>query len=172
MMKKTGIILIASILLIISGLSSCFRIENIAKEPKIRFEEFILKDSVGFNHLLNGTLRFYFEDGDGNIGFGVDSIAENTVFIEKYEIVNNQAIKIEIDGSLINFKIKEFSTSGNRRALKGDIVIKNLDELINDEYTITYKYDTIMYKFFIQDRDHNVSNTDSTGYIALKNYLK
>ena len=163
-MKKSLKILI--ILFVFTTFVSCFKIEKVPIEPRIKFEEFIYVDSVGFNHVLNGSLRFSFEDGDGNIGFGIDSIAENTVFIEKYKIKNNIPIRMEIDGSLLNFKIKQFSTSGNRRALRGDIVIKNLDEIfpINND-------DTLMYKFYIQDRDKHVSNIDSTGFLPLRNFF-
>lgn len=148
---------------------SCFRIENIAKEPKIEFQKFDYQKLIimgNNNHpILNGTLKFYFEDGDGNVGFGIEQDAKHTVFIEKYKITNKIPIRIEFNDSLVNYKIPVFSTSGNRRAIKGDITINSLDEVFYTEN------DTIMYKFYIWDRDYNKSNIDSTGYLILRDYI-
>lgn len=168
MKKSLSTILFAFVFLdIVMLFSFCTKIEKLSEIPKIKFTEFAYIDSVGFNHILNGTLSFDFEDGDGNIGFGVDSVSENTVFITKYKITNGVATEIELDSSIVNYKIPVFSTSGNRKAIKGSILIKNLDEIfpINED-------DTLMYKFYIKDRDNNISNIDSTGCLVLKKYIK
>lgn len=169
MMKKclSAILSVLTFLVIVMIFSFCTKIEKISEIPKIKFTEFTYKDSVGFNHILNGTLSFDFEDGDGNIGFGIDSVSKNTVFIKKYKITNGVPINIVLNENIVNYKIPVFSTSGNRKAIKGNICVKNLDEVfpINEG-------DTIMYKFFIKDRDNNNSNIDSTGYLILKNYIK
>lgn len=166
MKLRLNFIFFLAIFIICLLLSSCFKIEKISEIPRIEFQKIIFVDSIGFNHILNGTLNFYFEDGDGNVGFGIDSLSENTVFIEKYKFTNGQAIAITFNEEIVNYKIPEFSTSGNRKAIKGNIIIKNLDEIfpLNEE-------DTIMYKFYIKDRDNNLSNIDSTGFIILKQYI-
>ncbi|MDR2835631.1 MAG: hypothetical protein LBV69_05455 [Bacteroidales bacterium] len=148
-------------------IESCERPKIVSTTPTITFTKFSLKDTVDFNHLLRGTLKFEFVDGDGNIGFGTDSTANKTVFLEKYKIINSIPNRIEFnEGYLLNYRIPVFSTTGNRKVLSGEIVLRYLDETfpINPN-------DTIMYKFYIYDRDMNKSNIDSTGYIILKNYL-
>lgn len=145
---------------------SCFKLEKYPPEPKIEFVKFSFKDSIGFNHLLAGELIFSFVDGDGDIGFGIDTNNVKTVFIEKYKIINNRSIRVELDENMLSYQIPRFSTSGNRKPLKGEIIIRNLDEIppINPN-------DTIMYKFYIVDRSLKYSNVDSTGYLILGNFI-
>ena len=158
------IFLFISIVSVIT-LQSCFEFENYPPEPEITFMEFTFIDSIGFNHILRGELKFSFVDGDGNIGFGLDTPVQNTIFIKKYQIINNKSVPIDL-AIEPNYAIQKFSTSGDRKPLKGEIVIKSLDEIppINPN-------DTIMYKFYIVDRDYNYSNVDSTGYLILGDYL-
>jgi hypothetical protein len=158
------------LLLLIIGISfpSCFKIETYPPEPKIEFIEFRYTDTTILgNPILAGLLRFSFVDGDGNIGFGLDTTLPKTVFVDKYKIENGEVKLIELNEDIINFRIPQFATSGDRKPLKGEIIIKSLDELLPINYN-----DTLMYKFYIVDRSLNKSNIDSTGYLILKNYIK
>ncbi len=127
----------------------------------------MLTDSVNAlgNRKYSGSLTFTFVDGDGDIGFGQDSLAPKTVFVDKYEIIDNVAYPVELAVDYY-YNIPKFSTTGNRKALKGEIIVRSLDELypLNTE-------NTIMYKFYIVDRSWNYSNIDSTGYIALVDFV-
>lgn len=151
----------------IISLSSCFKADVYPPEPQIEFIDFTFHDSIKEYNILKGVLHFSFIDGDGNVGFGTGANSPKTVFINKYKIENNIPVKIELDDEIINYKVPEFSTSGNRKYLKGEIIINSLDELapINSN-------DTIMYEFYIIDRDYNESNTENTGYLIPGDYLK
>ena len=149
-------------------INSCKKIETLAPEPEIEFISFDYKDTIDIlgNKILEGTLKFSFVDGDGDIGFGIDSTSKKTVFLKKYKIKNNSPELIEQNEDLSGYKIPEFSTSGNRKFLKGEIVVNNLDEL--PPFNIE---DTLMYDFYIIDRAGHISNTEKTGYLILKDFI-
>jgi hypothetical protein len=144
------------------------KIKSYPPEPEVEFKEFKLIDTIDGlgNRKYAGFLTFTFVDGDGDLGFGQDSASSKAVFINKYEIINNVAhlVDLAVDYS---YSIPAFSTTGNRKALKGEIVVKSLEE----PYPLNSD-DTIMYKFYIVDRSRNYSNTDSTGYIALIDFIE
>ena len=148
---------------------ACRKPEVLPPEPKIEFISFEYKNAADIlgNRILNGTLKFSFVDGDGDVGFGIDSASSKTVFLKKYKIINNNRQLIEQDEDLSSYKVPVFSTSGNRKPLKGEIIIRSLDEL--PPFNIN---DTLMYDFYIIDRTGHVSNTETTGYIILKNYVQ
>jgi len=113
------------------------------------------------NRVLNGTLHFYFVDGDGDIGFDTTSPRQNTIFLDKYKVSNGIESKIDVLVPLSYF-VPEFSNSSNNRTLKGEMIINDLNE------NFPLEYDTILYKFYIVDRSGNTSNVESTGFIKLQ----
>ncbi len=144
-------------------LQSCFKVEPYSPIPSIEFLSFNVVDTTDLlgNRVINGTLHFYFVDGDGDIGFDTTSPRQNTIFLEKFKVVNGTESKIDLIVPL-NYFVPKFSNSSNRKTLKGEMIINDL----NENYPL--EYDTIIYKFYIVDRAGNSSNIETTGYIKLK----
>jgi hypothetical protein len=157
--------IIAILILVLLGLQSCFKIETYPDTPHIELIDFTFVDTIDNpelgNRVLKGTLHFYFVDGNGDIGFDTTSPRQNTIFLEKYRISGNQAILIDLLEPL-NFYVPEFTKSGSNSTLKGEMFVLDL----NEYFPLTA--DTLMYKFYIVDRDGNKSNVDSTGYLILE----
>jgi len=144
---------------------SCFRIEEYPPEPQIELIEFVFVDTVdgmeNGNRVFNGTLRFSFIDGDGDIGFDTTSPQQNTIFLEKYKYNNGvlSIVDLNIDP---HYYVPYFNPEGPNKTLKGEMIIYDIDEYP------PFDGDTILYKFFIVDRAGNVSNIESTGNLILK----
>jgi hypothetical protein len=68
-MRSTKYLTIAVFLSFI--LASCGKIEKLPPEPKIKFTSFEVFDTIDIylgNSFKAGRLKFYFEDGDGDMG--------------------------------------------------------------------------------------------------------
>ena len=159
-MKTIKPILMFFLLLAVSV--SCFNIEQYPPEPQIEFISFVFTDTIDEldNRVLNGTLHFSFVDGDGDIGFDTTSPQQNTIFLEKYKYQNGVVTPIDLVVPL-NYYLPKFQTEGNRKTLKGEILINDLDE------NFPFSGDTILYKFYIVDRAGNVSNVETTGPLVI-----
>lgn len=165
-MKATLLkILIAFIIL--QFIYACEEVEKFPPEPYIEFISFDFdynQDALG-NMALIGTLKFYFRDGDGDIGQPPGDTANQTIFIDRYNIINSEPVLHELAVPM-NYNIPYFSTTGNK-TLEGEIIVNDINlyginNLIND---------TIKYKFYIVDRAGNVSNTESTGILPIKDFV-
>lgn len=143
-------------------LQSCFKIETYPPEPEVSLIDFVFIDSVDAlgNEVRNGTLHFSFVDGDGDIGFDTTSPQQNTIFIEKYKFIDGELTKLDLIVPL-NFYVPKFSSTGNNKALKGEIYVNDLNE------TKPFNGDTIMYTYYIVDRSGNKSNVDSTEFMVV-----
>ena len=161
-MKK---ILYLGIILIVF-LYACRKPERFPDIPEIKFISFekINKDE--------GTLRFYFQDGNGDIGlnsrdifppFDSLSVYYYNFFCDCYEKRNGIFEKID---SIVNLKgeIELFNanariprlTSLPEESIHGEI-------FITQSYWDTHsEYDTIKLKFYIVDRKLNHSNIEET----------
>ncbi len=155
-------VLIAALIVLAFIMQSCFKPEVYPPEPSIEFLDFNFIDTVDLldNPVLNGTLHFYFVDGDGDVGFDTTSPRKNTIFLEKYKIENGQEILIDLTVPLSYF-VPEFENSTENSALKGEMFVNDLNE------TFPFEDDTILYKFYIVDRSGNKSNVANTGYLVL-----
>ena len=144
-------------------MQSCFKIETYPVEPSVKTIGFTLVDSMDLlgNPILNGTLHFSFIDGDGDIGFDTVAPQQNTIFIEKYKIVNGISQLVNLSPPLYYY-VPKFTSEGNNRALKGEMFVRDLNEYQ------PFDGDTIMYKFYIVDRAGHVSNIDSTEYLIIE----
>lgn len=145
---------------------SCFKPQSYPKEPKIEFIDFIIKDTLDIlqNRVLNGSLHFYFIDGDGDIGFDTTSPKKNTIFLQKYRIENQAEVLIDLQVALEYF-VPKFKNTNQNGVLQGEMIVRDLNE------TFPFDYDTILYKFYIKDRAGHKSNIANTGHIILNNYL-
>lgn len=156
-------ILILILFISLFALQSCFKVETYPPEPRVEFLDFKYVDTIDGleNHVLNGTLHFYFEDGDGDVGFDTTTPRKNTIFLEKYIVTDGVEILSDVSVPL-NFYVPEFENSGENSTLKGEMFVNDL----NESYPLNS--DTIFYKFYIVDRAGNKSNVESTGYLVLK----
>lgn len=162
---KSRFLVILSIL-ILTGLSACFKPDVYPPEPHIELTSITYKDTLDVlgNPGLIGTLEFFFVDGDGDVGFDTVSPQKNTIFMEKYAMQNGVEVLLEFAVPLEYF-VPIFDITESNIALKGDMIVNDLNE------TYPFFYDTIMYKFYIVDRAGNKSNVESTGWLILNDYL-
>lgn len=167
---KIGVKHICFILLGVIAVS-CIDIKIYPPEPIIEFKSMNFVDTLDAleNRALIGKLTIFFIDGDGDIGTHapVDTTEEeeHTVFIDFYKVVDNTPIYQVLDPPM-RYRVPYFSTSGNNKTLQGEIVIRDINIYSPNAS------DTMMYKFYIKDRAGNISNTDSTGFLPLRDYLK
>jgi hypothetical protein len=163
-MKKISTLLFSALLLMIS----CNEIDPVYSDiPVVDYQGFglfISTDALGNNTLI-GQLTFDFTDGDGNIGLPPlidttylnmpDSVKFN-FYLQLYDLQGYEFVKIpEEDGGILKYRIPFLY----KQPLVGTMDLKISYPII--------KYDTIYYTFYINDRDYNRSNTDSTDVIVL-----
>jgi hypothetical protein len=164
--KKIAFILIPVTML----LAGCPTPKVLPDIPKVEFRSFVLGEEPNDlgQIVLIGVLNFYFEDGDGDIGFEAsfdsleapDSVKYN-LFLTTYERVDGQYQMMdtsELDANLF-FRIPPLDREGQNKTLKGEI------EVAIEYYIIPA--DTVKYSFFLMDRAFNHSNTDTTSEIVL-----
>ncbi len=82
-----------SLLLFLLLAGACGRIEQLSPVPRIEFRSFAVFDTVDLlgNEAKGGRLKFYFEDGDGNIGLNEPTEEEsdtNNLFMTLYSKTN------------------------------------------------------------------------------------
>jgi hypothetical protein len=157
------------IAIFISLFISCSKIEKLPPEPSIRFTGFEVFDTIDIlgNNYKGGRLKFYFEDGDGDLGLNPpdSSSARNssnlffTLFRRKAGILAPAPDDDPLKPS--DYRIPYMERLGQNKILKGTISV-----------TFFYEWgtpdDTIKYEFFIKDRAGHSSNSASTCEIALK----
>ncbi|MFO7789024.1 MAG: hypothetical protein R6V32_00500 [Bacteroidales bacterium] len=169
MMKK--ICTYGFILFVTSIISGCYEIEEYPPEPEIEYKSFLIKDTIDAldNHILSGTLKMNFVDGDGDIGHESvnDTATEDTnknVFIDllkKEEGVYNE-VELTIP---YEYRIPYFETTANNPTLKGKIIVSEIN------FDPPYEGDTIKLRFYIIDRAGNKSNIEITPAVVLKDSL-
>jgi len=165
-MKKAGFY-ITLIMLVLSG--SCTRIQQLPPEPFIEYRDFTVFDTIDIlgNYCKGGRLKFYFEDGDGNLGLaspedtGLDT---TNLFFTLYRKTDGEMVQVPDDDSMkpSSYRIPYMDREGQNKILKGTINI-----------TFIYLFyepadsDTVMYEFWLKDRNDNFSNTELTTEIPL-----
>ena len=149
--------------------ASCGKIEKLPPEPSIKFtsfEVFDTTDQLG-NGYKAGRLKFYFEDGDGDLGLRppvAGSGADSTdlffsLFRRKNGVLAPAADNDPLKPS--DYRIPYMERAGQNKILKGTISVTFL-------YLFGTPDDTIKYEFSIKDRAEHISNSTSTCEIALK----
>ncbi|MBE0678738.1 MAG: hypothetical protein IH592_08230 [Bacteroidales bacterium] len=164
-MKRSVYIIIAAVV-IMTG--SCKPIGNLPDEPAIEFRAFTVFDTIDIlgNPAKAGALKFYFEDGDGDLGLdapaqpGYDP--ESNLFLRLYRKTGNS---YELAGPTdplypSNYRIPYLEAEGQNKILKGTIEVTLI-------YFLYDTSDTLYYDFWIRDRGGNESNTDSTCVFVL-----
>ncbi|MFH0843570.1 MAG: hypothetical protein V1903_13260 [Bacteroidota bacterium] len=165
-MKKTGSC-ITLIILFLTG--SCARIQQLPPEPFIEYRDFTVFDTLDIlgNFCKGGRLKFYFEDGDGNLGLaspedtGLDT---TNLFFTLYRKTNGEMVQVPDDDNLkpSSYRIPYMDREGQNKILKGTINITFI-------YLFYEPADSniVMYEFWLKDRADNFSNTILTTEIPL-----
>ena len=172
-MKRIKYLVLISTVLFI--LSSCRKIEHLPAVPRIEFRSFDIFDTTDIlgNKAKGGRLKFYFEDGDGDLGLNAPSDAQsdttNLFFILFRKTGGNMVLAPANDPLRpSSYRIPFMDRQGQNKILKGTISVTFL-------YLFYFPSDTIRYDFYIKDRALNVSDTASTSEIVVsvnKLYIK
>ena len=151
------------------ALVSCGKIDSLPEEPRIEYTSFTVFDTIDLlgNTVKGGRLKFYFEDGDGNVGLPVPSEGEENydsinLFLTLYRMNNGSVDQAPDDDPLkpTGYRIPYMERTGQNKILKGDISVVFM-------YLFYTEEDSIRYDFHIKDRAENLSNTVSTGVIPI-----
>ncbi len=156
------------VLFSIFALDSCGKIETLPPEPKIEYTSFTVFDTTDLlgNQIKGGKLKFYFEDGDGDLGLDVpDENAETdtiNLFVTLFRVNNGQVSPAPVNDPFAptGFRIPYMERTGQNKILKGDISVIFF-------YLFYTQEDTIRYDFYIKDRAGNSSNTVATSLIPV-----
>jgi len=159
------------ILIAVTALDSCRKIEQLSPIPHIEFTSFTIFDSTTIlgNRDKSGVLKFYFEDGDGDIGLdaqegaSIDTI--KNLFFNSYR--KTAGIMVQITDTTdpvkaYKYRIPYMERTGQNKILRGTISVTFLYT-----YYVPEDNDTVMFDFYIKDRANNVSETASTCEILL-----
>jgi len=148
---------------------SCGKIEQLPDEPYIEFRSFKVFDTIDIlgNEYQGGKLRFYFEDGDGDIGLDPPKSPEEdstNLFFDLYRKVNGTMVKVPANDPLnpSDYRIPFMESNGQNKILRGTIDVTFFYLFYSKEDT-----DTIRYDFYIKDRAGHISNIESTSEISL-----
>jgi hypothetical protein len=155
------------ITIIIPALNSCHKVEQISSVPYIEYRSFTIFDTTDIlgNASKGGRLRFYFEDGDGDMGLDTPSSTQTdttNLFFTLYRKTDGAMVAAS-DNDILKpsaYRIPYMERTGQNKILKGTISVTFL-------YLFYNEGDTIKYDFYIQDRSLNNSNEVSTGEIVL-----
>ncbi|HUV00206.1 MAG TPA: hypothetical protein VMW32_04505 [Bacteroidales bacterium] len=147
---------------------SCIKIQTLPPEPYIEFVSFAVFDTVDIlgNTSKGGRLKFYFEDGDGDLGLPPPSSQQTydtvNLFFTLYRKTDGVMAPAPDNDPLkpSGYRIPYMERLGQNKILKGYISVTFL-------YLFYSEDDIIKYNFYIKDRADNVSNTASTSEISL-----
>jgi hypothetical protein len=154
------------VILTLLAMGSCTKIEHISPIPYIEYTSFTIFDTTDIlgNQLKGGKLKFFFEDGDGDIGLkppGGNSDSTN-LFFTLYRKVDGVLVPATGEDPLYpsDYRIPYMERLGQNKILRGTISV-----------TFMYFYyeptDTIVYDFYIKDRADHESNVAETREIIL-----
>lgn len=157
-----------SVLFSLLILNSCEPIETMPARPFIDYTSFTVFDTTDLlgNIVKGGRLKFYFEDGDGDLGLPVpvedlefDSV---NLFLRLYRMNDGVLSPAPDDDPLkpSGFRIPFMERTGQNRILKGNISVEFM-------YLFTTEEDSIKYVFYVKDRAEHLSNIDSTSTLPL-----
>jgi hypothetical protein len=148
-------------------LGSCTKIEHLSPIPSISFTSFTIFDTTDIlgNESKAGRLKFYFEDGDGDIGLKVPSggTSDSTnLFFTLYRKTNGIMERANEDDPLYpsDYRIPYMVRLGQNKILRGTISVTFL-------YLFYSPTDTIKYDFYLKDRAPHESNMASTSEIVI-----
>jgi hypothetical protein len=146
---------------------SCRKIEQLSPIPLIEFTSFTVFDTLDIlgNNSKGGRLKFYFEDGDGDLGINVSSNNQTDTTNLFFTLFRKKGTNMDLAASNdplkpSSYRIPYMERLGRNKILKGTISVTFL-------YLFYSPADTIRYDFYIMDRAANKSNIASTVEIIL-----
>jgi hypothetical protein len=165
-MKKIKYLAILSLTLI--GGYSCEKIVQLPVEPRIEYTSFSVFDTTDIlgNRAKGGRLKFYFEDGDGNVGLyepsGIPGADSTNLFFTLYRKIDGEMTPAPVNDPLnpSAYRIPFMERLGQNKIIKGTISVTFLYHFYNAT-------DTVMYDFYLKDRDKNESNLETTSEIII-----
>jgi hypothetical protein len=164
-MKKIKYLLL--LLIIIPAFYSCKKIVQLSNVPHIEFTNFAIFDTTDIlgNHSKGGRLRFFFEDGDGDVGLnspGASQPDSTNLYLTLYRKKGGVLIQAPSNDPIYpsSYRIPYMERLGRNKILKGTISVTFL-------YLFYSPGDTIAYDFYITDRALNQSNVASTTDIII-----
>ena len=164
-MKKIKYLLLLFIIILV--FDSCKKVEQLSNIPHIEFTNFAIFDTTDIlgNHSKGGRLRFYFEDGDGDVGLNSPTGGQTdstNLFLTLYRRKGGVLVPAPSNDPLYpsSYRIPYMERLGRDKILKGTISVTFL-------YLFYSPGDTIAYDFYITDRALNQSNMASTTDIVL-----
>jgi hypothetical protein len=144
---------------------SCKKIEQLPATPRIEFKSFAIFDTLDIlgNSAKGGRLKFYFEDGDGDLGLTAPTDYQpdtTNLFFTLYRKEGGIMVQAPDNDPLTpsSYRIPYLERLGQNKILKGTISVTFL-------YLFYSPADTIRYDFYIKDRAQNESNVASTSEI-------
>jgi len=151
----------------ILALGSCTKIEHLSPVPSIKFTSFSIFDTTDIlgNVSKAGKLKFYFEDGDGDVGLNPptgNQIDSTNLFFTLYRKTDGVLVPAAENDPLYpsSYRIPYMERLGQNKILKGTITVTFL-------YLFYEPTDTIKYDFYIKDRALNESNVASTSEVVI-----
>jgi hypothetical protein len=158
-----------SILVFLIFTSSCRKVQDLPPEPRIEFRSFDIFDTLDIlgNLSKGGRLKFYFEDGDGDLGLKEPTLprADSTnLFLILYKKRKGNFEPADANDLLYpsDYRIPYMVRLGQNKILKGTISVTFL-------YLFYNPSDTIKYDFYIKDRALHESNIATTCEIVIRN---
>jgi hypothetical protein len=150
-------------------LGSCHKIVQLPETPYIKFTSFAVFDTTDIllNNCKGGRLKFYFEDGNGDLGLNAAETGETdttNLFFTLYRKTNGIMTEVP-DNDLMKpsgYRIPYMERTGQNKILKGTIAVTFFYEFYEPADS-----DVIKYKFYIKDRADNYSDTIYTCEIPL-----
>jgi hypothetical protein len=158
---------LVTVLAAILALESCRKIEQLPPVPRIEFTSFTIFDTIDIlgNNSKGGRLKFYFEDGNGDVGLKPPSAQQpdtTNLFFTLFRKTNGEMVAAPANDPLrpSPYRIPYLVRVGQNKILKGTISVTFLYPFYNPA-------DTIRYDFYIEDRALNESNVASTSEIVI-----
>ena len=156
-----------AVIIIISALESCRKIEQLSAVPQIEYTSFKVFDTTDIlgNRSKGGRLKFHFVDGDGDVGLATPSMAQTdstNLFLTLFRKIGG-TMEAAPDNDPLKpsaYRIPYMERLGQNKMLKGTISVTFL-------YLFYTSTDTIRYDFYIKDRSQNESNVVSSSDIIL-----
>ncbi|MGA1976895.1 MAG: hypothetical protein ABSG89_03475 [Bacteroidales bacterium] len=160
---------IVAAIILATFLGACHKIIQLSSIPYISFTSFTVFDTTDIlgNDCKGGRLKFYFQDGDGDLGLDttVSSGSDTSdLFLTLYRKTNGVMEQVS-DNDLMKpspYRIPYMENTGQDKSLKGTIQVTFYYEFYNIADSSIFKY-----SFYVKDRAEHVSDTAWTCEIPL-----
>lgn len=170
---KNLLLKISAVATLLVGALSCEKLETYDNIPEVRFKHVYIADTTDKlkNQVKHQMLYFDVIDGDGNLGlnkedtlgkFNIDSLYYYNFFIEA-SAMDSTGVYYTLDSlnKNLKYRIPYNEPIGQNKYLKAEIKVKF-------EIPLSFvTFDTIMYSFYVYDRELNKSNIAQTCAIPL-----